>query len=276
MSVIAMAMNQSQIFAYGAAGLAFLGVIAAFLGGGGVLAVVAGALSMLGAVFAILFYKYGYIFVPLLTQWTRTVVLTDTGYEIPPSQDVILKKAASGGYYASMFLGIRIFESASEKSQEQNLAYNEFFERAISNLKFVTKVSYLLYVEDVSEKRKTIETRRAEAQLRLAREKDKAEPDVLKLDRFEREVAKWDNELNKLIKGIKPMGALAYAMTTATGITKEAAIAAARSQANELKAVLTNALNVEIEILTADEMMKTFEWEKMIPSTGQELEEAVI
>lgn len=272
-----MAMNQSQIFAYGAAGLAFLGFIGSFMRGGGVwFDLLAGIFAGTGAVLAILFYKYGYIFVPLITQQTRTVVITDTGYEIPPSQDAILKKGEGGMYYASMFLGIRIYESASEKSMEQNLAYNEYFERAISNLKFVTKISYLLYVEDVGEKRKVIETRKAEAQLRLAREKDKPEPDVLKLDRYEREVSKWEAELNKLIKGIKPMGAVAYAMTTSTGITKESALAAAKSQANELKAVLTNALNVEIETLTADEMLKTFEWEKMIPSTGPELEDMVM
>ena len=271
-----MAMNRSTIFAYGSAGLAFLGVIGSFMGGGGYATVIGGALAGLGAVFAILFYKYGYIFVPLITQQTRTVIMTDTGYEIPPSQDLILKKADGGTYYASMFMGIRIYESASEKSTEQNIAYNEFFERAISNLKFVTKISYLLYIEDISDKRKTIETKRAEAQLRLARERDKPEADPLKLDRYEREISKWDSELNKLIKGIKPMGAVAYAMTTATGITKESAMAAVRSQASELKAVLTNALNVEIEILTADEMLKTFEWEKLIPSSGQELEEAVM
>ncbi|MDD5337643.1 MAG: hypothetical protein PHS02_04120 [Candidatus ainarchaeum sp.] len=273
-----MAMNRSMLFSYGSAGLAALCALGSFsvAGQGGPLALAAGVIAAAGAVLAVLFYNFGYIFVPLLTQWTRTVVVTDTGYEIPPSQDVILKKGEGGSYYASMFLGIRIFESASEKNMDQNIAYNEFFERAISNLKFVTKISYLLYVEDVSEKRKVIETRRAESQLRLAREREKTEPDVLKLDRYEREVAKWDSELNKLIKGIKPMGVIAYAMTTATGITKESAIAVARNQCNELKAVLANALNVEIEILSANEMLKTFDWEKMIPSTGQELEESVI
>lgn len=272
-----MAMNQSQIFAYGSAGLAFLGMIGIFVSqGGDMIKIISAIITASGAAMAVLFYRYGYIFVPLITQQTRTVVITDTGYEIPPSQDAIVKKAENGVYYASMFLGIRIYESASEKSMEQNLAYNEYFERAISNLKFVTKISYLLYVEDVAEKRKIIETRKAEAQLRLARERDKTEPDVLKLDRYEREVAKWEAELNKLIKGIKPMGAVAYAMTTGIGITKEAALAAAKNQANELKAVLTNALNVEIDVLTADQMLRAFEWEKTIPLTGQELEEAVM
>lgn len=271
-----MPLNQSQIFAYAAIGVGFLGLIGSFMQGGGILSIIAGLFAGSGAVLAILFYKYGYIFVPLITQQTKIVVITDTGYEIPPEQDAIIKKGEGGMYYASMFLGIKVYESAVEKSMEENLAYNEYFERAISNLKSVTKISYLLYVEDVTEKRKIIETKKAEAQLRLAREKDKPEPDVLKLDRYEREVTKWESELNKLIKGVKPMGALIYAMTTATGITKEAAIATAKNQANELKAVLTNALNVEIETLKADEMLKTFEWEKMIPFGGYELEEAVM
>lgn len=270
-----MAMNQSTMFAYGAVGLALLGVLGIFMRPGGFLDLLAGVFAGMGALFAILFYKYGYIFVPLITQQTRIVVITDTGYEIPPTQDVILKKGEGGLYYASMFLGIKIYESSSEKTTEQNIAYNEFFERAISNLKFVTKICYLLYVEDITEKRKIIETKRAEAQLRLAREKERPDPDVLKMDRYEREVVKWENELQKILRGIKPMGAVAYAMTTATGITKEAATAAVRNQTNEIKAVLTNALNVEIYVLTADEMLRAFEWEKMIPSSVQEVEEAV-
>lgn len=271
-----MALNQSSLAAYAAIGLGFLGVIGIFLRFQGPMEIVSAMLCGGGSVLAILFYKYGYIFVPMLTQQTRTVVMTDTGYEIPPSQDAIIKKGETGTYYASMFLGIRIYESVSEKSQEQIVTYNEFFERAISNLKFVTKISYLLYVEDVGEKRKIIESKRAEAQLRLARERDKPEADVLRIDRYEREVAKWDTELQKIIKGIKPMGAVAYAMTTATGVTAESALAAARNQSQELKAVLTNALNVEIEVLTADQLLKAFEWERMIPQTGQDLESAVV
>ncbi|MEW6528632.1 MAG: hypothetical protein AB1391_01965 [Candidatus Micrarchaeota archaeon] len=272
-----MALNQSTLLSYGACALGFVGAMGSFIGGSGsIIGFIGAILAGLGGIFTILFYKYGYIFVPIITGQTKISTNFESAYEIPPNQDAILKKGASGIYYASMFLGIRIFESATEKNVEENIAYNEYFERAISNMKYVTKISYLLYVENISEKRKIIETRRAEAQLRLARERDKPESDPLKLDRYEREVAKWDGELNKLIKGIKPMGALVYAMTTATGITKESALAAARSQAQELKAVLTNALNVEIDVLTADEMLKTFEWEKTIPSTPQELEDMVM
>lgn len=269
-----MAIKQSMVFAYASAGLAALGALAIFsnMKAFGLVELVGGIFAGLGALFAVLFYKYGYILIPVITQQTHTNIYVKNEYEIPAAQNVIIKKGENGLYYASVFLGIPIYESVSEKTSEEAIAYNQFFERAISSLKYVTKISYLLYVEDIAEKRKIIETKRAESQLRLAREKDKPDPDVLRIDRFEREVNKWTTELSSLTKGVKPMGVIAYAMTTASGITAEAAVATVRSQAQEIKAVLANALNVDVDMLTADEMLKAFEWERMIPTSVQELE----
>jgi hypothetical protein len=265
----------SKTYIYAALAVGFIGALFSLISAGSIFSLLGGLLSFLGAVFAALFWKYGYIIIPLITTRTNIVMMSDLGYEVPPTQDVVIK-SANGIYYASAFLGLNIFESATEKSSEETIAYSQFFERAISNLKYVTKIAYMLYVEDVGEKRKTIETKRAESQLRLARERDKAQPDVLKMDRLEREVAIWDNQLQRLIKGIKPMGIIAYAQTSAVGLSKDAAVASARAQANELKTVLANALNVEVVTLTGDEMLKCFEWEKFFPATAQELEESVV
>jgi hypothetical protein len=262
-------------FLYASLGIGLVGALFAFLGGGGFAAVIGGLLAGLGSMFGVLFWKYGYIMVPLITERTKIVMMSDEGYEVPPSQDVIIKNS-NGVFYASAFLGLKIFESATEKSTDENIAYSQFFERAISNIKYVTKVAYLLYVEDVGEKRKMIETKRAEAQLRLARERDKSQPDVLKIDKYEREAALYDAQLTRLIKGVKPMAIVAYAQTTAVGVTKDAATAAARSQANELRTVLANALNLEVVNLAGDEMLKCFEWERFYPTTPQELEESVV
>ena len=72
------------------------------------------------------------------------------------------------------------------------------------------------------------------------------------------------------------MGLVSYVMTTAVGVSKEAAMASAAAQANELKATIANALNVQVELLTGDEMLRCFQWEVMIPPTPQELEQAVL
>ncbi len=264
----------SKSFLYASLGVGVVGAILAFVGGGQ-LGLVGALFAGLGAAMGAAFWKYGYLLVPLFTQRAKIVIIREDGYEIPPSQDVIVKKG-NGSFYASAFLSLKIYESVTEKSVDENVIYTQFFERAISNLKYVTKVSYLLFVEDISEKRKTIETKRAEAQLRLARERDKAQPDPLKVDRYERDVGLWDAQLTRLIKGIKPMGVIAYAQTTAVGLSKESAVASAQQQANELKTVLANALNVEVTQLTADEMLRCFEWDKFLPVTVQELEESVV
>jgi hypothetical protein len=270
-----MAITGAKTYIYGSIGIGFLGAIFALVGGGTIFSLLGAFLCFLGAIGGIVFWKYGYLVIPLITQRANIVMMDKMGYEVPASQDCIVREA-NGVYYASVFLGLKIFESMTEKTSEEAIAYSQFFERAISNIKFVTKVAYMLYVEDVAEKRKTIEAKRAEAQLRLARERDKPQPDVLKIDKYEREVAIWDMQLQRLIKGVKPMGVTAYAQTTAVGLSKDAAIASARSQANELRTLLANALNVEVVMLTGDQMLKCFEWEKFFPTTPQELEESVI
>ena len=266
--------TEKQI-AYGSAGVGFLGAIMALASGGGVLSLFGATLAGLGSISAVLILKYGYMVIPLITQRTNIVLITDTGYEIPSSQDVVIKKVGNM-YYASSFLGIKIFESATERSMEQNIAYNEDFERAISNIKYVAKIAYMMYAEDVGQKRRSIEGKKAEAQLRLARERDKAEADVLKIDRYERAVGMWDAQLAKLTKGIRPMGVLAYAMTTASGVSKEAAVAAVKAQARELRITIANSLNVQVEPLAADEMMKCFQWEKAMPPGPKELEAEIL
>lgn len=263
----------TRMYSYGCAAIGLLGALGTFVVGGN-FAILGGIVAGLGAAGAVAFYKYGYIFVPMITSRAKVVQLTDSGYEIPPAQDVILKNVG-GIYYASMFLGVRIYESTTDKTAEENVVYTQYFERAISSVKFVTKVCMLVYVKDLGEFRTRIETKHAEAQLRLARERDKPEPDVLKLDRYEREVAMWENQINKLTLGIKPMGVVSYVMTTATGVSKEGATAAARSQANELRATISNSLNVEVAQLTGEEMLRCFEWEHIIPPTPQELEQGV-
>ena len=269
------AISGSKMYVYAALGIGFIGALFSLMSGASIFTVLGAFICAVGIVFAVLFWKFGYIVIPIITERTKIVMMSDLGYEVPPAQDVIVK-STNGVFYASAFLGLNIFESATEKSTEETIAYSQFFERAISNIKYVTKIAYMLYVEDVGEKRKTIETKRAESQLRLARERDKPQPDVLRIDKYEREVAIWDNQLQRLIKGVKPMGILAYAQTSAVGLSKDAAIASARTQANELKTVLANALNVEVVTLTGDEMLKCFEWEKFFPISAQELEESVV
>ena len=126
-----------------------------------------------------------------------------------------------------------------------------------------------------SKKRRDIETKKYEAQLKLAKEREKPEPDVLMIDKLEHEIAMWEKELDKISKGEKPMNAIMYIMTTAVGVSKEAAMAAAESQANEIRASVSNALNAKVEILKGEDMLRCYEWEYMIPPSYAEWQEQI-
>ena len=99
---------------------------------------------------------------------------------------------------------------------------------------------------------------------------------MLRIDKFEKEVQMFESQLNKLVRGEKPIGVIATIMTCATGVSKEAAIANVRAQANELTTVMRNALNVEIQHLTAEQMLKAFEWEAFYPSSSRDLESNMV
>ncbi|MFH1447724.1 MAG: hypothetical protein ABIG39_02575 [Candidatus Micrarchaeota archaeon] len=237
------------------------------------LSIVTAPIAAICVVASFAIFKYGYILVPLLTKGLRIIEIRD-GYEFPPGQEAIVKKVGSS-YYASTYLYVRIYESVTDKTMDENQLYSEYFERAISSVSFVVKFSMMVYVKDLSKHRERIETKRAEAQLRLAREKEKPEPDVLRIDKFEREVSMWDSQLARIASGVKPMGAICYLMTTAKGVSKEAAIAASLNQANELRATISNALNTEVSLVNGEEMRKCFEWEFFLPTDEKDVEEAV-
>ncbi|NYZ77017.1 hypothetical protein H0O02_01740, partial [Candidatus Micrarchaeota archaeon] len=145
------AISSYKMYIFASLGLGLIGALFSFMSGGSIFVLIGAFMCCMGSVFAALFWKYGYILVPLITQRTNIIMMSDLGYEIPPSQDVIVK-SANGVFYASSFLGLSIYESATEKSSEETIAYSQFFERAISNIKYVTKIAYMLYVEDVGEK----------------------------------------------------------------------------------------------------------------------------
>ncbi|MCC7570048.1 hypothetical protein KO465_01735 [Candidatus Micrarchaeota archaeon] len=259
-----------------AVGIGGFGVIVGLVGGGQILSFIGLLAAGLGAVLSLLIYQYGYLIVPIFTKFSRIVVVTpDKEYEIPPSQDVIIKKTGDS-YYATKFLGVQIFESAAEKSTEENVTYMLAFERAISSVKHVTKFSMMVYVLDITEKKRDIETRKYEAQLKLAKQREKGQDmDVLLIDKYEHEISMWEKELEKISRGEKPMAVVAYIMTTAIGVSKEAAMAAANGQANEIRASVSNALNAKIEIMKADDMLRCFQWEYLLPVSYAEWKQQV-
>lgn len=262
----------TRYWAYAAMGVGALVFIATFtLPGTITLAPFAAVFAALTTVASFILWKWGYILVPYFTKRSNIIEIHDSGYELTPAQDAIIIKVGDN-YYASVFLHIKMYRSATEKTAEENVIYVDAFERAIAQIKYPIKIGTVLFAKEISKYREDLETKRYEAQLRLQREREKSEPDILSLDRLEKEVAMYEAQVSRIATGERPMGLIAFVMTTGIGITKDAAVAVAKNQAAEVKTLLANALNIEISYLYGEDMKKCYQMEYMIPPTIKEAE----
>lgn len=246
--------------------------------GGGALCLLASwplASPPLAAIAAFLFaislivWKWGYWLGPLFTRAAH-LSLTGAHYELPPSQDVLIRKT-DWGYLATVYLSVQLRHSASFKPQEQQALLMEYFERAVSSLRYLVRLSVMVspldtgdYVQSLEERRSLAEHKKS--QLRR-RQSDEGE-------RLSREIESHNAQLRALTAGQRPMQVLAFASTTATGLTREEALSRARSQGQETAAVLSNALSCTVQPLGGEELLRCFEWERQPPPNKEELHDA--
>jgi len=219
---------------------------------------------LLFALATVMLWKYGYILVPGLILRSKIVEVRDK-YEIPPSQDVVLKKVGNK-YYASSFLLARVNESVTDRPESAKSAM-EYFEKAITSVKHVTKFSVLIYNIDLDRYVDRIKAARSKAetgksQLAAAPQGPNQLADMARLDR---EIAMYTKQLERVSTGERPMSVLSYIMTTASSGNREEAMERARNQAVEMKSVIASALDVDVIPLFGEDMKKCFEWEFTLP-----------
>jgi hypothetical protein len=210
-------------------------------------------------------WRFGFLIKPMLIRSTHT--LEGFGkYEIPETQDVIVKKEGDT-YYASAYLLVRFTQSATEKTPEQIALSRQSYERALSSLNYVYKISNMVcpvdltpYIDKIKEKRSTSEAKLSELTSLPANANQGAE-----MARLKREIESFESQLEKIQAGERPMRVLNYAMTCASSHSKDDAIAKARQQATELKTVIASTLDTEMLQLAGDDMKRCFEWEHMLP-----------
>lgn len=213
-------------------------------------------------------WKYGYIFVPMITRATNIIEIRG-GYEVPSTRDYIIKKNENG-YYASKFLEVRFYESSMDKSQDERKAMFDSFERAISSMKYIVKISLMVSTLDLSKHIDEIKTKRGAAEAKKAKETKIARDESLRLDR---ELAYWNRLLDRITQGERPVEVIAFASTTAFGLTRDEALSRVSRQSKELKTILSSSLGCDVRHLKDLEMLKCFEWEYFFPTTQEEIKD---
>ena len=246
---------------------------------GGVLAILVsiGLSSPISAIIAaffftltILIWKYGYLIFPAISKATNLIEIRNN-YEVAPTRDYIIKKVENG-YYATKFLEIRFYESSMDKTEENKHTMFESFERAISSLKYIVKISLLISAVDLGKHVEDIKTKRGAAESKKAKYYKESADEVIRLDR---EIAMWNRLLDRITRGERPVELIAFASTTAFGLTREEAVAKVRRQSKEVRTVLSSSLGGDIVELVDTDMLRCFEWEMFFPATPEEMRDEV-
>ncbi len=219
--------------------------------------------------FSFIIWKYGYLIIPYITKATNIIEVRGN-YIVPPTRDYILKKT-NNGWYATRYLEIIFYESSIDKNKEGRTNLFESFEKTLASIKHNVKISYLISPIDMSKYIDEIKTKRSEAEAKKARLKPN-DPEYIKI---EREISMWNNQLEKIAYGEKPMEIVAYVSTTSFSPTKEEAVALSKRRASEIKTIISSVLAADVRELKDLDMLKCFEWDYFIPETHDEFEDEV-
>ena len=236
----------------------------------GIIATVLLFLALLAAPLSFIIFKYGYWLIPYFTKGQRTITTQEAVVEIPPTDDVVIKKEA-GSFYATVYMGVKIYKTTTSMSDDEKFGFQDLWERAVSGIKSVAKYSVLVYIKDLSKYKESIEARKAKAQMELASEREKPDPNASAIDKIEREISMWDGILSRLELGEKPTAISTFVQITAKGATKDSAIASVRTLANAVRSTMGTALNVEVVPLSGEDMRRCFDWQYAIPPTVKEI-----
>lgn len=244
----------------------FIAIVLSFIFGSPIFGVLAAILFTL----SMLLWKYGYLIIPILTQATNVVEIRGN-FEIPPSRDHIIKKRPEG-YYATKFLEIRFYESSMDKSEEEKKLLFESFEKSVSSLKYVVKLSMLISAIDISKHIDEIKTKRSNVEAKRSSEEKLSQGELI---RYDREIAMLNRLLDRFSRGERPVEVVSFASTTSFGLTRDEAVSRANRQAKELKTILSSSLGCDVNELKDLDMLKCFEWELFYPTTEDEIRDEV-
>ncbi|MBI5223374.1 hypothetical protein HY990_03055 [Candidatus Micrarchaeota archaeon] len=217
---------------------------------------------------SIAIWKYGYLLIPPLTKATNIIEVRN-GFEIPPTRDYIVKKTQSG-YYVTKYLEVRFYESSMDKENEEKKILFDSFEKAISSLKYIVRISLMISTLELSSHIEEIKTKRGSVEAKKSKEGKISDDEKMRMDR---ELAYWNRLLDRISSGDRPVEVIAFAATTANGLTREEALSRASRQAKELKTILSSSLGCDINELKDLDMIRCFEWEFFNPTSQEEIKD---
>ncbi|MEM0149989.1 MAG: hypothetical protein QXW10_03780 [Candidatus Micrarchaeaceae archaeon] len=220
---------------------------------------------------------YAYIFTPLARMKNKRIVIkSDEAFILAPSGNAIVTREGSD-VYATAFVKIPIYRSATEMSDEEKIEFARLFGMVATLSKTPAKITTQVYIADKEEYLNRIRNKLNDAEENYQKlSSDKASPQNL-LDRAKGEVTMWRNLLDNISRA-KSRVQVSYAMVTALGGNEEEAITLATQRAEELAAGIGATYGVTASLANADEILTFIEPDHAIPfsSISEEIKQKTI
>jgi hypothetical protein len=207
---------------------------------------------------------YTPFFVPFLQMKNRTVTMdSEEPFVMAPSGNAIVIRK-EGDVYASTFIKIPTYRSATEMSPEEKIDFSKLFARALTLSKKPVRFGSQLYVINKDTYISHIVNKLNEAEERYQNMSVSKNVSKAESERVRGEVTMWHN-LFESVNKVKSQALEAFAMTTAYGGNEEEAINLALQQAVELAVGVSSLFGVTATLLEGEELLKFIEPDYMIP-----------
>ena len=210
-----------------------------------ILALVAIFLGLLG--FSMRYYSY--ILIPAIkSRGNKINLYDDPPYVLSPSGNVIFRREGNS-VYASAFVKIPLYKSASEMNNDEKLEFAKLFSRLAIISQYPFKIVSQVYLVNTSIHKTTIINNINELEEKIANEKDERV-----LDRLKGALTMWHNLLDGLSKA-SPRDLVTFVMVSAVGGNEDEASNLAMQRAEEIASGISSLTGVNASVATRDEIL---------------------
>ncbi|MDE1827824.1 MAG: hypothetical protein KGH65_01550 [Candidatus Micrarchaeota archaeon] len=207
---------------------------------------------------------YSYLFIPLYRMKDKTIVLSnEEPFYIAPSGNAIITREGSD-VYATAFVKIPIYKSATEMNEEEKIDFARLFSRIVSISKTPYKITTQMYLINKDEYINKIRDRLNEVEERYQKSMSEKEANPSVVEREKGEVTMWHNLLESIGR-IQSHALLNYVTVTAMGSTEEEATALATQQADELSSGIGATLGITTSMMSGEEILLVTQADYTIP-----------
>jgi len=207
---------------------------------------------------------YTYLFIPFTKIKDKTIVLSnEEPFYLAPSGTALIIREGND-VYATAFIKIPIYKSATEMNDEEKVEFARLFSRIVSLSRTPLRISAQMYLINKDDYIAKIRDR-----LNLVEENyQKASVDKSTtpgaIERLKGEVTMWHNLLESIGR-IQSHALINYASVTALGTTEEEATSLVTQQAEEISAGIGAVLGINAPLMTGEEILLVTQPDFTIP-----------